>query len=364
MDETVPAVGRLPAIPLPSSDGVNLSDQARAQLTSPINTKLIPAIYILVFVIGLPANAMALWIMAAKSKKPSTIFLINLATTDLLLILMLPFKISYHLLGNDWRFGEGLCRTMTAFFYGNMYCSILLLTFISIDRYFALVHPFISRRFRDNTFAVVACIVIWVIVILFVLPFLFVKQCFEIPDLGITSCHDVYLKDNEIVQFHYWLAVVVLGFFIPSFITIFCYISVIKCLMVNETKYRKAVKITILILFMYLVCFTPSNTVLLVHQWVPELHTCYMSFLSLSSFNSCIDPFIYYYISDEFRNKVKMVLCFQKVGTRELNLQPSTMLELTSPMISSPSSSSTLCREYLSHSDNEAPRMDPKSVLN
>ncbi|XP_067871877.1 proteinase-activated receptor 3-like, partial [Heterodontus francisci] len=305
----VPFAGGVSATVDPQTGHINLSNEAKAQLTNPIITNLIPAFYIFVLCIGLPANALALWTMAAKIRKPSTIFLINLATADILLILMLPFKISYHLLGNNWLFGEGLCRIMTAFFYGNMYCSILLLTFISIDRYFALVHPFLAKRFRDNQFAIGTCAVIWVMVILFVLPFLSVQQTFEIHDLNITTCHDVYVKDKRNVYFYYWLVAVVLGFLCPSLITIFCYSFVIRALMVNVTKYKKAVKITLLVLFIYLVCFTPSNIVLLVHQWIPDLHTCYMFFLSLSSFNSCIDPFLYYYISDECRNKVKMMIC-------------------------------------------------------
>lgn len=191
-------------------------------MTNPVTTVLTPVLYILVFIIGFPANALAIWFMADNIKKPSTICQINLAVADLLLILMLPFKIHYHFRGNDWIFGEALCRTITAFFYGNMYCSILLLTFISIDRYCALVHPFYSRRFRGKKFAVSACAVIWVMVGLFVLPFFLVQQSFEINYPHITTCHDVYLKDMQDVYFYYWQAVVIIGFIIPALITVVC----------------------------------------------------------------------------------------------------------------------------------------------
>ncbi|XP_072100252.1 proteinase-activated receptor 4-like isoform X3 [Mobula birostris] len=170
----------------------------RNQLTGLTTTVTIPGLYVLVFTIGLPANGLGLWVLATKIRKlPSTIFLISLATADLLLILMLPFKISYHLLGNNWLFGEALCRTTTAFFYGNMYCSILLLTVISIDRYFALVYPFTSRQFRDNAFAISVCSAIWVIAALLVLPFLFKEQLLSIDNLNITTCHDVLPVDSQ-----------------------------------------------------------------------------------------------------------------------------------------------------------------------
>ncbi|XP_051893750.1 proteinase-activated receptor 3-like [Pristis pectinata] len=290
---------------------------ARTHLTGPTTTATIPALYILVFAIGLPANGLGLWIMATKIRKlPSTIFLINLATADLLLILILPFKISYHLLGNNWLFGEALCRTMTTFFYGNMYCSILLLTVISIDRYFALVYPLTSRQFRDNTFAISVCSVIWVIAALLVLPFLFEEQLLRIYNLNITTCHDVLPEASQTGYFfYYFVCLVIMGFLIPCCVTIFCYGSVIKTLIVNEKSYMRAAIVTFLILLVYVGCFAPSNIILIIHHSEyhltndSDLYIYYMVCLVVSSSSSCIDPFIYYYISDEFRVRVKHVIC-------------------------------------------------------
>ncbi|XP_072100403.1 proteinase-activated receptor 3-like [Mobula birostris] len=339
---TVPSSGGLPGNAC--NDSVKLPQWATQQLKSPIITSLIPALYVLVFVIGFPTNALALWTMAAKKKKPSTICLINLAVADLLLILMLPFKIHYRLQGNNWVFGEALCRTTTAFFYGNMYCSILLLTFISVDRYFALVHPFYSRRFRDNRFAVIVCAVIWVVVIFFVFPFFLLKQSFHIQTTDITTCHDVYLNKTKNVYFYYWQSVVIVGFIIPSFITVLCYCLVIRTLLLSKRKYRKAVIITILTLTMYLVCFSPSNISLLLHQWLPELYIHYLYLLPFSSFNNCVDPIIYYFISEEWRTKVKAIFCSHKHGTENRNSYSIGVLWLTR-MVSSRSSTTNLSSE-------------------
>ncbi|XP_069779052.1 proteinase-activated receptor 2-like isoform X2 [Narcine bancroftii] len=304
-----------------------VGEVARIHLTGPTTTTTIPALYILVFSIGLPANGLGLWIMATKVRKsPSTIFLINLATADLLLILMLPFKISYHLLGNDWLFGEALCRMSMAFFYGNMYCSILLLTFISIDRYFALVYPFTSRRFRDNMFAICICSVIWVVAALLVVPFLFVEQLLWVHNLNITTCHDVLPQERQTGYFfYYFVCLVVMGFLIPCCITIFCYVSVIKTLIVSEKSYKRAAVVTFLILLMYVGCFTPSNVILLIHHSEhrltndSDLYIYYMVCLVVSSSSSCIDPFIYYYISDEFRVKVRHAVCCSKAHRTSLS---------------------------------------------
>ncbi|XP_032902907.1 proteinase-activated receptor 3-like [Amblyraja radiata] len=297
-----------------------VDEAVRAHLTGTTTLAVIPALYTLVFAVGLPANALGLWIMATKIRKlPSTVFLINLTTADLLLMLILPFKISYHLQGNNWVFGEALCRTMTAFFYGNMYCSILLLTVISVDRYCALVHPFTSRQFRDNVFAACVCSAIWVITLLLVLPFLFVEQQLRPHNLNITTCHDVLLQDQQTgFFFRYFASLVVVGFLIPCCVTLFCYGSVIKTLMANKKSYTRAAVVTLLILLVYVGCFAPSNVILLIHHSEyqltgdSDLYIYYMVCLVLSSAGSCIDPFIYYYISDEFRVRVKHVICCSK----------------------------------------------------
>ncbi|XP_032902911.1 proteinase-activated receptor 3-like [Amblyraja radiata] len=283
-----------------------LNDSAKEHLTSSISTVVIPVISSIILIIGLPANGLALWVLATKVQRmPSTIFLMNLATADLLLILALPFKIHYHFQGNNWVFGEALCRTMTAFSYGNMYCSILLLTVISIDRYFALVHPFYSKGFRDNRFAVVTCLTIWFLVGLSTIPFLQQNQLCLLKDLNITTCHDVL--PEEMASNYYFVFLMAFGFLIPCLITIFCNVSIIRALVVSAGSFGPAVRNMTLVMIVFVVCFAPSNIILLIHhsESIYYLYHYYMICLMLSTLNNCIDPFIYYYISDEFRSKVR-----------------------------------------------------------
>ncbi|XP_069779053.1 proteinase-activated receptor 3-like [Narcine bancroftii] len=289
-------------------------------LTTALTTAVTPTLYIIVFAFGLPANGLAMInLMTKVQRMPSTIFLTNLATADLLLILVLPFKIHYHFQGNNWVFGEALCRMTTAFFYGNMYCSILLLAFISIDRYFALVHPFFSKGFRDNRVAVGACLVMWALVGLSMLPFLLQRQVYSFHELNISTCHDVLPKHvQQGYFFYYYVCLVLLEFLIPCLITVFCYIAVIKTLMTKNDKYFKAIRTLIQVLIAYVVCFTPSNIILLIHfsqHHLTEnnhLYLYYVICLVLSTFNSCIDPFLYYYISDEFCDNMRSLVPFSK----------------------------------------------------
>ncbi|KAG8454857.1 hypothetical protein GDO86_001180 [Hymenochirus boettgeri] len=290
-----------------------ISPSSQGHLRSPITVLFIPLIYTLVFLVGLPCNGLAFWVFATRIKKmTSTVFLMNLAAADLMLVLTLPFKISYYFLGNNWIFGEVLCRTVTCFFYANMYCSVLLLMSISVDRYLAVVHPFFSRTFRSKTFAVCMCTASWLIAFLSIIPLAVMRQSYPLSKTDLTLCHDGLPRQEQMEYFfYYFMCLVIFGFLLPLAIIIFCYVSVIQVLMVNEKKYGYALKLTSLVLVIVLVFLTPSNVVLLIHysdsclHIYGDLYSVYMICLAISSLNSCVDPFVYYYVSDEFRDKVR-----------------------------------------------------------
>lgn len=69
-------------------------------------------VYTLVFVVGLPSNAMALWVFIFRSKKKhaAVIYMANLAVADLLSVLWFPLKIAYHVHGNHWVYGRPCAR--------------------------------------------------------------------------------------------------------------------------------------------------------------------------------------------------------------------------------------------------------------
>nr|XP_025961695.1 proteinase-activated receptor 4 [Dromaius novaehollandiae] len=290
-----------------------IREASRSQLRSVVTVQLIPCLYTLVFLVGLPSNGLALWVLATRAEKlTSTVFLMNLAAADLLLVLVLPFKIFYYFLGNNWPFGEGLCRLTTAFFYGNMYCSVLLLTCISVDRYLAVVHPFFSRSFRTPAFAACICTAIWLCAAILTLPLTLQQQSYPLYRADITLCHDVLPRhEDDGYYFYYFLCLIICAFLAPLVVTLFSYCAVLRALLCSGKRYSYSVKLTALVLFTLVAFYTPSNILLLVHysSYCSKLHgdlyISYMVSLAISTFNSCADPFVYYYVSEDFRDKVR-----------------------------------------------------------
>lgn len=284
---------------------LHVSNATIGYLSSSLSTKLIPAIYILVFAVGMPANAVTLWMLFFRTRSIcTTTFYINLATADFLFCATLPFKIAYHLNGNNWVFGEVMCRAITIIFYGNMYCSILILACIGVSRYLAIVHPFTYRRLPKRTYALVTCGLVWATVFLSMLPFFILKQENYLVHRDITTCHDVHnvCESSSLFQLYYFISLAFFGFLIPFVVIIYCYTAIIRTLNAYDQRWLRYVKTSLLILVIFTICFAPSNIILIIHHAnyyynTDGLYFIYLIALCLGSLNSCLDPFLYFLMS-------------------------------------------------------------------
>ncbi|XP_040197008.1 proteinase-activated receptor 2 isoform X2 [Rana temporaria] len=311
--------------------GYTVDDFAKKVLTGGLTRVFLPLVYIIVFAVGLPSNAIALWVFLFRTKKkhPAVIYMANLAVADLMFVIWIPLKISYHLNGNNWIYGEGLCKVLVGFFYGNMYCSILFITCLSVQRYWVIVNP-ISHTRKKTKLAFIVSATIWVVILLSTIPLYLAEQTVYVSNVNITTCHDVLpLSVLASDMFNYFLSLAIGLFFFPAVLITVAYVVIIRTLNASITdenigkKRKKAIVLIILVLIMCLVCFLPSNILLLVNfatikeNHVGDTYAFYIVALCFSSLNSCIDPFVYYFVSKDFRDNVKNTFLCRSVRTVE-----------------------------------------------
>ncbi|XP_007889484.1 P2Y purinoceptor 8-like [Callorhinchus milii] len=301
-----------------------LDNETLQMLSSGALRVWLPVVYSMVVLISLPCNGVSFWLLCfhTRPKTPLTIFLINLTLADLLLAFFLPFQIAYHVNHNHWVFGKGLCTFVTTVFYANMYCSILTMTCISVERYVGVLYPIRYAAWRDNRYAVAICVVMWAITLIILLPLEYSDLTFRVEELGITTCFDV-LKRSVFSDKGSWgifiFSIITFLFFIPFTITVLCYTRLIVRLCRREPKARgsgqkgRAVCLATLVVLVFVVCFTPSNITLLFHIILRLLYGrgCYEAYkvtLSLSCLNSCLDPFIFCFASKQFSSHLRQLL--------------------------------------------------------
>lgn len=295
----------------------HISTEASEFLKSSLATVFIPTIYTVIFIISVPLNVLALvmFLRRVQPKKPAAIYMLNLACADLLFMLLLPFRIAYHYNGNHWIYGSAMCRVVTAAFYCNMYCSVLLITCIAVDRFLAVVYPMDSLMWRSPKTASASCAAMWLLSIGGVTPLLASEHTVHLSELGITTCHDVldinHLRDYYLYFFPIFSS---LFFFIPFIFTTVCYIRIIQTLRAiggeNRARKSRAVAMAATVLALFAACFAPTNIILLTHYvrfagvQDDASYAAYLVATCVGSLSCCLDPLIYYFGSSQCQKQV------------------------------------------------------------
>ena len=279
---------------------------------------ILSTFYILIFLIAVPGNALALWAFCfQKSSSPSKVFLRNLSIADISYVLILPMRIVYHLSGNHWPFGNILCQLSGFLFYLNMYCSLYLMSIISLDRLLAVVLPLRSKSIRKPAYASVAAIILWVAVIVFMIPTLFSKS-----DNGSSSglCKKLYLENTTSTA----LVPTIVAFCIPLITVVTSYILIL--LKLRNLKQQeehpvknKAVKVIILIMMNFLFAFLPYHVCRIIYiqshtqghisaDW-RSLERANQITSALTCINGVLDPVMYFFLNRAYRKKFLQLFC-------------------------------------------------------
>ncbi|CAI9564422.1 unnamed protein product [Staurois parvus] len=97
------------------------------------------------------------------------------------------------------------------------------------------------------------------------------------------------------------LEIGVTQFFIPSIITLFCYINFIRILMslpnIQKKKKQRAIGLAIATLANFCICFAPYNISHIVGFVQNENPKWRVDALLLSTFNATLDPVVFYFTS-------------------------------------------------------------------
>ena len=320
--------------------GEVIVDKATANtLKSRLTTIFLPIVYIMVFAVGLPANTISLYALLIRIKEVylARIYMVNLSLSNIIFAIWIPLKIAYHFNGNDWIYGEGLCKVFVGFFYGNMYCSILFITGLSVHRCHTISSPFSDKK-RDSKVAIGVCVSIWVFILTTTIPLYQYDHTVRIRDLNITTCHDVSgisdLKDpftSVMYPYYYFMIMFTIVFLIPCIVIVVAFIhywNLKKCMIHNVTtaagkKRDKNVVVMLIVVVTFLVCFIPSNIMLVIHYYLLSIwgvnygYDFYITSLCLASLNICLDPVLYYGMSDYFKSHTKNILLCRSTRTAD-----------------------------------------------
>lgn len=296
-------------------NGTNCSDPSTGY-----QYQLYPAVYSLVLVLGLPGNLGALYVFIFKitPRSSSNVFIINLALADTIILCTLPFRIHYHLHGNNWVFGDLACRITGMLFYANIYISIVFMSCICVDRYIATVYPHFYLRMRDSWCKVLVSLVTWVISGAVILVFILKGPWHRKPKQDVQqSCFENFTDVEWGQMAPYSIFSLIFGSLLPSVVILVCYPLVVRRIsLIRSPMAHKALRIIYTILAITLLCFLPYHVahLLILLTRLGIIQNCSSATaiyharrvtLALVSLNACLDPLLYYVSSSHCKWRPK-----------------------------------------------------------
>ncbi|KAF7658669.1 hypothetical protein LDENG_00009460, partial [Lucifuga dentata] len=272
--------------------------------------------YSCIVIVSVVGNVTVIWIIIAhkRMRTVTNYFLLNLAFAEASMSAfntVINFTYAVH---NEWYFGLVYCRFHNFFPIAAVFASIYSMTAIALDRYMAIIHPLQQRMSSTETKVVV--VVIWVLALLLAFPQYYYSNMDQLP--GRVVCYIDWPK-YKLCDFKtmYYVCVAILIYFLPLLVMGCAYLVVGLTLWASEipgdssdrykeqlTAKRKVVKMMIVVVCTFAICWLPYHVYFLLHQFFPEMfeerfiQQVYLAIMWLAMSSTMYNPIIYCFLND------------------------------------------------------------------
>ncbi|XP_051785180.1 C-C chemokine receptor type 9-like [Erpetoichthys calabaricus] len=294
-----------------------------------------PILYWIVCLLGALGNLLVVGIYAHfknRLKTMTDVYLLNLAIADLLFLFTLPFwAVSAN---RHWLFGTGMCKLVHFIYRINFFSCMLLLTCISVDRYFAIVQAAKAQKSKVKRllYSKLVCIGVWLLAGLLSVPeVIFAKTRGDSEE---SSCELVYPAAlSKSLKIFVSAMQVCVGFFIPFIVMAFCYSVIVKTLLqAKNFEKHKALKVIIAVVAVFVVSQLPYNSLLIVKaidvanatitdcEIVKKIDIAHQVTQSIAYMHCCLNPILYAFIGVRFRNDlIKILRSVHCISQKKMN---------------------------------------------
>ncbi|KAM6995351.1 C-C chemokine receptor type 2-like [Tautogolabrus adspersus] len=276
----------------------------------------LPTIYSLVFILGFIGNGLVVCVLMKHRNQTNLtdICLFNLALSDLLFVLTLPFYAHYAVVG-QWIFGDFMCQITAGLHNTGFYCSIFFMVVITIDRYMVILHAHKVAGYRTLRAGIALSVVVWLLSLSVSLPvFIFTRA----NDSQGLNCY--YNPQSDIWKHYNIFTANILGLLIPMLVMVVCYSRIIPILLnMRSKKNHRVVKLIISIVVVFFIFWAPYNISLFLTVLKSKLpgdvcdleQNLRLTVTVTESFaytHCCLNPIIYAFVGQKFMRRVLQLL--------------------------------------------------------
>nr|AKQ63070.1 DH31-like receptor 2 [Platynereis dumerilii] len=300
-----------------------------------------PILFGFIFIVGIAGNSLVVYVILAKPQMRSVtnLLLLNLAIADIsFLLICIPFT-AYKYVALGWTFGDVLCKTVKYFLYVTAYVTIYTLVAISVLRYLTIVWNTSTRQLRTKKNITRLILVIWLVILIVNAPVLAIHQVKS--SFGYTYCG---LEDKSVGPL--FISFFVCSYVLPLFVICFLYLLIVwhlhkskKLSSIKQERGNNRTTHVARVIFTVVLVFGTSWLPLHINSLVAKYGSLprgswYEVFRvlwnCLAYGNSCANPFIYNYVSAEFKRAFKeTICCYRNALRRNGDLEEATRTELT-----------------------------------
>lgn len=291
-----------------------------------------PVFFSLVFVVGLLGNSSVLAILGQshRSWRFADHYLFQLAVADFLLVLTLPFQAAHFIHG--WTFGEFLCKLTEGLSTMNVITSILLLTYLSIERYFVVVRGTPPRFFAKRSHIYLTSAFFWGIGIAFAAVDLHFRTVTYVPEAMTLVCQLGFeVQDANSWKLGLQVIFFLLGFWWPVQAMVYCYSQIFtKLHQAGLLSKHLPLRLLLVIWITFIACWCPFHGLMLVDifqrlghlkrhcEWEKVLDSGLLITRSLALAHCCLNPLVYAFGGVKFRREFSRIFCRRTRARRRL----------------------------------------------
>ncbi|KAM8963477.1 N-formyl peptide receptor 2 [Lycaon pictus] len=277
------------------------------------------------FVLGILGNGLVIWVAGFRmARTVTTICYLNLALADFSFTATLPFLIVSMAMRELWPFGWFLCKVVHIVVDINLFGSVFLIAFIALDRCICVLHPVWAQNHRTVSLASKVIIGPWILALILTLPvFIFLTTVND--GTGNIYCTFNFASWGNSIEERLKVAITMLtargiirfiiGFSMPMSIVAICYgLIAAKIHKKGMIKSSRPLRVLTAVVASFFLCWFPFQLIALLGTvWLKEmlfegkykiLDVLVNPTSSLAFFNSCLNPMLYVFMGQDFRERL------------------------------------------------------------
>ncbi|GAA6098814.1 leukotriene B4 receptor 1-like [Tachysurus ichikawai] len=275
-------------------------NSSNSSLIAPVSTENLTASIVLAvcFILGVPGNITVMVRLSGWLKRGSFTprLMLSLAISDLLTLISLPVWI-WALL-HEWVFGLVFCKLLSYMIYVSLYCSVLCVILMSMQRYIQVLHPEKWNKLGRNGKKILLS-GMWMLSAV-LSSYALVQRTLSLDREGHLQCRLSYRYDVERVATLIWeIIIFVASFTLVSYFYFHLYRGVNNSAFSSSKSLTKLVTRIVVCFFMFWIPFHIKNTLLIIAVLLGSDSLLRFAesgdniTAALTFINSCVNPFLY-----------------------------------------------------------------------